>query len=770
MADEKVSWPGWTTGRCIGRGSFGTVYEIYREEYGVREKAALKVLSIPQDQNEIENLRMAGMNEESITTQLGERVQDIVREYKMMMGMKNCPNIVHCEDFQVDRQGLGYHISLKMELLVPLIQAMEQGYVHTEAEIIKLGIDLCGALMACQEKSILHRDVKPQNIFLAADGNFKLGDFGIARTADKNTQATVGVGTYNFMAPEVLDSQTYDSRADIYSLGLVLYWLLNQYRGPFLPLPPTALTSDVQERARALRFSGKPIPAPANGSDALKQIVLKACAFQPDARYATAEEMRRDLQALAEGRQPELRVQQEASIPEETDGDLTHRSEDLRQTKETPKPSKKWILPTVAALLLAAAGAAWFLLSGRGSTAPQENTLSVQETTIPTTLPEKTGPHPSGLSFSVRPGTYSQPTLVEIHSDDPNAEIYYYVEGGTNNPQLLDAEEEAPYVQPLSLIHGETTITAYTRKNGKTSEALVGTYSLDYPEVEVTFQEPMIEKIVRAALTTPSTRITNYDCEEIYYLSWYSSSLPLGSQERKDLRIHTLEDLVHFPSLYSIQIDDEPLLTDLSPLLNCPMLQNVSIYNCGSVNLDVLTQLPYLTSLSLDGNGFDLSPLLSLQNLAYIYINDPSLVGQDTLSDILWANRDLYCVLIYGAQLSNHAVLTELENLESLYIYGVETIDPSVLGRLTNLTHLEIRIGPNETASNATLSGLSFLENLTNLDKLTLQLIRDPAELAHIAKLTNLKELDINSCEATKDKKAMQALWEALPNCKINAS
>lgn len=116
------------------------------------------------------------------------------------------------------------------------------------------------------------------------------------------TQATVGVGTYGYMAPEVYNNQPYDKTVDIYSLGLVMYWLLNERRLPFLPLPPKAPKREDIELARIRRFSGRAIPAPKNGSAALKAVVLKACAFDPKQRYQSAAEMLKELNAIENGK------------------------------------------------------------------------------------------------------------------------------------------------------------------------------------------------------------------------------------------------------------------------------------------------------------------------------------------------------------------------------------------------------------------------------------------------------------------------------------
>ena len=93
-----------------------------------------------------------------------------------------------------------------------------------------LGRDICEALAVCHRKQLLHRDVKPENIFVDGEGRFKLGDFGIARRLDNPATYLTQVGTPYYMAPEVFSLHSYDGRADIYSLGLVLYRFLNRSR------------------------------------------------------------------------------------------------------------------------------------------------------------------------------------------------------------------------------------------------------------------------------------------------------------------------------------------------------------------------------------------------------------------------------------------------------------------------------------------------------------------------------------------------------------
>ena len=86
-----------------------------------------------------------------------------------------------------------------------------------------MGVDICKALELYQKYNIIHRDIKPENIFVSDNGDFKLGDFGIARTIEKTMSDLSKKGTYNYMAPEVYQGGEYGFSVDLYSLGIVLY-------------------------------------------------------------------------------------------------------------------------------------------------------------------------------------------------------------------------------------------------------------------------------------------------------------------------------------------------------------------------------------------------------------------------------------------------------------------------------------------------------------------------------------------------------------------
>lgn len=293
----KICWPGWKTVGLIGRGSFGAVYEIQRDVLGETERAALKVISIPQNSNDIDEMYSEGYDDESVTATFKEHLKSIVSEYSLMRKMSDCVNIVKCDDIRYVQHddGIGWDIFIKMELLTPLTKALPEAI--PERMVIKLAKDICAALDTCKKYEVIHRDIKPQNIFVSSSGDYKLGDFGIAKVVERTAGGTK-IGTYKYMAPEVYNNQPYGRAVDIYSLGLVLYWMLNGRRMPFLP-ESSKVTTRMEEEARIRRFDGERLPAPANGSARLKAIVLKACAFHPADRYKTPQEMLSALEGLS---------------------------------------------------------------------------------------------------------------------------------------------------------------------------------------------------------------------------------------------------------------------------------------------------------------------------------------------------------------------------------------------------------------------------------------------------------------------------------------
>lgn len=292
-------WSGWKIAERLGEGSYGMVYLITREEFGHVYEAALKVITIPQNKSEVMSIMHEGMDGKSVTSYFYGIVEDVVKEFVLMSQMKGNSNIVSYEDHAVIPldNTIGWNILIRMELLTPLLD-YTQVVKMSVRDALKLGIDICKALEICSMNNIIHRDVKPENIFVSKMGDFKLGDFGIARQLEKTTGNMSKRGTVNYMAPEIYKGEHYDETVDIYSLGLVLYRLLNRNRLPFLPSYPEPIKYSDKENAVIKRISGEPLPNPCNAKGEIARIILKACAYDPKERYQSAGELRTDLEQL----------------------------------------------------------------------------------------------------------------------------------------------------------------------------------------------------------------------------------------------------------------------------------------------------------------------------------------------------------------------------------------------------------------------------------------------------------------------------------------
>lgn len=303
---EERYFGSWTIVEELGKGAFGKVYKVKKEELSHVYYSAMKVIRIPQDPAEKNRLLSEGMDEKSISQYYEHFARDFIKEIEVMASLQGNTNIVNYNDHLIvpNDDGAGYTIYIRMEYLTPLDRYLvtkdHKARFLSRDEIIRFGVDMCNALDLCEKKKIIHRDIKPDNIFVSEQGDFKLGDFGVARHLEKTQSNLSKKGTYTYMAPEIYNGQPYNSTVDIYSLGIVLYCLLNKNRTPFLPPVPAPIRYTDKEKALMNRMQGMPIPEIPGVEDELNKIVLKACAFNPKERYQSAGELRSALLAISE--------------------------------------------------------------------------------------------------------------------------------------------------------------------------------------------------------------------------------------------------------------------------------------------------------------------------------------------------------------------------------------------------------------------------------------------------------------------------------------
>ena len=257
--------------------------------------------------------------------------EELVRRFKnesKAISILSHPNIVKVYDVSVTDK-LQYIVMEYVDGITLKEYLKQRGGALTWKETVHFATQVLSALQHAHSKGIIHRDVKPQNIMLLADGSIKMMDFGIARfsRAQSQTVSDKAIGSVHYISPEQAKGERTDARTDIYSVGVMLYEMLSG-RLPF--------DGDGAVSIAIMQISEKPKPlaeiAPKTPAG-LRQITEKAMEKDPDKRYQSAQEM---LAAIEEfKRNPSIQFAYEYRSAEDNPERNINRV--VSNTKSSPK-------------------------------------------------------------------------------------------------------------------------------------------------------------------------------------------------------------------------------------------------------------------------------------------------------------------------------------------------------------------------------------------------------------------------------------------------
>jgi DNA-binding response OmpR family regulator len=258
--------------QVVGRGGMGTVYRV--RDVDLDEEMALKVVRPEFVSDPV----------------LVERFKDEIRLARRITH----PNVVRIHDFGEFQDT--YYLTMEFVQGITLRDLLDTRGRLEVTPALAIAVQLAKALAVAHRQGIIHRDIKPQNLLLDAEGALKVMDFGVARLAHGapgRTEAGLVVGTPAYMAPEQLMAESVDARSDLYAAGVVLYECLTGR----LPHAPGSLMSLI---AKMLHEEPEP-PIAINPAlpPALSSLVLRLLAKEPEQRVQSADELSALLAAIA---------------------------------------------------------------------------------------------------------------------------------------------------------------------------------------------------------------------------------------------------------------------------------------------------------------------------------------------------------------------------------------------------------------------------------------------------------------------------------------
>lgn len=284
----------WYVDSKLAEGRSSKVFKVYKTVNGVTELLALKTVRFPANDKELSRVIESGRYK-TVGEYLDALEEAVTDNMNKMLSLRTNKNIVRFDNFQIVKESSCFYVVMLMELLSPFSEKVRPEDITTE-QAVKISCDLCSAAEGFRNIGIIHHQIKPENIYVDSEGNFKLGDFGISNIAGRiRTEASP------YMAPEIYRESAYDTSSDIYSIGVLLYKLLNNNRLPFLPEYPLPVSLSDRELAFEKQMSGAKLSAPAKADSEMAKIIFKSLAFVQSDRYFSPTLMKTELERYAEG-------------------------------------------------------------------------------------------------------------------------------------------------------------------------------------------------------------------------------------------------------------------------------------------------------------------------------------------------------------------------------------------------------------------------------------------------------------------------------------
>lgn len=282
-------WKDWKIVGKVSEGGIGSVYKVVNDDGAV---CALKYVGISNTKEAVNLLIKKGTikNYQEFNDYYMTVVNCMNNEIEIMKRLNGNPYIVNYYDslHENRKDGTGTDFYIRMEYVTDIKEHFSSNAIDVN-DVVKLGIDICSALESCNSLNVVHADIKPSNIFIGSDNKYKLGDFGGVSKLESNNFGKFG--TFNYASPETYKKEALTNSTDLYSLGLVMYKLLDGE----LPFVRDGLSETAAFNAR---MSGKKIPIIRDLNENLMEILWKACAFDTKDRYSNATQMKEDLKKI----------------------------------------------------------------------------------------------------------------------------------------------------------------------------------------------------------------------------------------------------------------------------------------------------------------------------------------------------------------------------------------------------------------------------------------------------------------------------------------